>query len=753
MTLCLPFLTGAHPSGKSKYLFMITSRRRLGLVATLLLGCVITSNLSVFAQSQPQDPQEQPDVLRVFTEIVQTDVMVFDKDGKFVKDLRREDFELRIDGKLLSVEFFERITTGSGNEELQLAAARGRDNSGQGVPGSVVPLDRGRTIFFFIDDLHLDQSSATLTRQTITRFLERDMGQNDEVAIASSSGQIGFLQQLTDNLTVLRKALQKFRPRASNLSDSEHPPMKEYQALLISSYDRDTTDFFVEQLLRENQGMRRETAVSMVQSRARIRLAESAVATRNTLIGLERLVRSSRELPGRKIIFFISNGFVVDSINSDMRDRLQRVTSAAARSGVVIYSLDARGLVASLTDISVSMPFDPSGRYERSLNGELFANQDAMNALAADTGGRAFFNTNSFEPAVKRALAETSTYYLLAWKPESSSSPNKSRFRKIEVKLLNKPDLTVRVRRGFYETEPSPASAEAKKDEKASQKPPSEAAQLSSVIAAPFPKRTLPVSLSLSYLNTPDKGEMLSTSLQVPHEFVTFGVGANKTKAALDVAGFIYDEAGRVGAKFGERITITATEANADGPADEKFISSDITYSFPIHLSPGLYQVRVGARDIASGKAGSAQGWIEIPNVAGKKLAMSSLLIGERAENLITNTSAGIPASSEVSLNVSRRFRRDSLLRFLFFVYNAGLDADGKPDAAAQIQVVRDEQPVVTTALRKINSEGITDLARLPYAAEMPLKELSVGRYVLSVTVVDRVTKTSFTQKAKFEIY
>ncbi len=733
---------------------MLTQRSHSRLATAVVILCALVDPLLYSAQSTPQDPKEQPDVVKVFTQLVQTDVMVFDEDGRFANDLKREDFELRIDGKPQSIEFFERITTGSVDEELQLAAARGNGRADRPSIGTTIPLDRGRTIFFFVDDLHLDLAGATLTRKTIKTFLEKEMGQNDEVAITSSSGQIGFLQQLTDNRVVLQKALEKVRPRATTVTDMDRPPMKEYQALLISRYDRDTTDYFIDALIRELPGLTRDSAANMVLARSRQILALGSNITRNTLAGLEGLVRNSSKLPGRKIVFFISNGFLLDGRNSDTVERLRRVTSAAARSGVIIYSMDSRGLVATLSDISFAAPFDPSGRYERSLSGELGATQDGLNALARDTGGRPFFNTNSFETGVKKALTETSTYYLLAWKPDSTAD-NKSRFRKIEVKLVNKPNLNVRVRRGFYDVDPTPTIAETKKSAK---KVPAKAASktsdngLRAVITAPYPERTVPVSLSLSYVNTPDKGEMVSSSMQVPREFVSFGVEGDKSKAAIDVAGFVYDETGRVGATFAQRITISAP-AESSAIENTKHLN-DIIYTFPLHLSPGLYHVRVGARDVVSGKAGSAQAWIEVPNVAAGKLTASSLLIGERAETVMANAAAGEKTSNDqVSLNVARQFRRDSFLRFLFFVYNAGRGADGKPDSAVQVQVLRDSQPVMTAALRRINSEGIPDLARLPYAAEIPLMDLTAGRYLLSVTVVDRITKQSFTQRAKFEIY
>ena len=66
---------------------------------------------------------------------------------------------------------------------------------------------------------------------------------------------------------------------------------------------------------------------------------------------------------------------------------------------------------------------------------------------------------------------------------------------------------------------------------------------------------------------------------------------------------------------------------------------------------------------------------------------------------------------------------------------------------------MRDNQPVVTTPLKKIATEGIADVTRLPYAAEIPLHGLPSGYYVLKVTVIDRASKNSSTQQARFEVY
>ena len=486
--------------------FSIIKTARFGYWSALLLATlagVIWFSPAGRSQTPAQtSTQDQPDVLRVYTQLVQTDVMVFDKEGRFANGLKSSDFELRIDGKTKPIEFFEEITAGSLNEETQLAAARGSLNRVDGGKlTKPAPLDRGRPIFFYIDDLHLDLHSVAATRKLITRFINNEMGQNDEAAITSASGQIGFLQQLTDSKVVLRAALERLKHRPYTVRDFDRPPMSEYQGLLISRGDRDVTDYFVEQTIRENPLMTRDSAEGLVGSRARQLMQQSGFVTRNTLSGLEGLVRSADKLPGRKLVFFVSGGFVLDDFSSDSQFRLQRITSAAARSGVVIYSIDARGLVASLNDPSIASSPDPSGRLQRAEMGELSATQDAMNALAADTGGKATFNTNLLEPSLGQALKKTSTYYLLAWKPESSS-PQSSKFRRIEVKVVNRPDLIVQVRRGFFDREPDLANAKTKTEKPAKtnhSKETSSETELQNLIRTAYPNRDIPVSLSLTY--------------------------------------------------------------------------------------------------------------------------------------------------------------------------------------------------------------------------------------------------------------
>jgi hypothetical protein len=305
------------------------------------------------------------------------------------------------------------------------------------------------------------------------------------------------------------------------------------------------------------------------------------------------------------------------------------------------------------------------------------------------------------------------------------------------------------VRKGYLDVEPEPAVG-ATKPETAEPPPVKTAgAKLREAIGSAYPERGLPILMSADYYDVAGKGATLSTAIQIPVEFLDFTPQpSGKNQATVDVSGVFFDDQGKPQGSFLERIIATSTLGSSSTGADR-----DITFTYPAKLPPGLYQVRVAARDDKSGKTGSAHAWVDIPDLSKKKLAMSSLLLGERTQAMMTNVSNS-GDESPVALSASHRFRRDSTLRFLLFVYNSVISpTDRQPDAAVQVQVVRDDQPVVTTALRKVTTEGIVDLARLPYAAEIPLNSLLPGRYLLQVTVIDRLSKQSISRQTHFDVY
>jgi VWFA-related protein len=732
----------------------ICSLVRFSFAVLLCLGLLFSSTHAQ-QQSQQQAPQQTDDVIRISTDLIQTDVTVLDKQGRFVDNLRREQFELLIDGKPQPITFFERLKAGSTSEETQLAAAKGS-------PGKeVVRLtERGRTIFFYLDDMHLSASSLIRTRKMLLQFVEKEMRPNDQVAITSANGQVGFLQQLTDNKTVLRAAIARLKSSSQATDDREQPAMSEPMAQAIEVYnDMDVVKFYVEPLLA--RGVQFQPAENIVRSRARRILAESYNLTRVTLATLESLARSSSTLPGRKLIFFISDGFLLNPNISDMTDRIRNITNASAKNGIVIYSLDGRGLSVggfSEADNNIMGSGDARGEMtgvvSRYVTRSLSASQEPLRVIAANTGGRAFVNSNSLNVGFAKAIQETSVYYLLAWRPETQTQ-QKEKFRQIEVRVAGRPDLNIQVRRGYYdlapkafaktekvETPPAPPKANAKTKTAAE-------LDLREAIGSPYPTNALPTQLGLVYQDVPDKGVVMTASIQIARQFMTFNHSEDKQTALIDLTGVVLNDNGKPVASFRDRLDVAVYFPKYVGPPRR-----DLVYNFQAPLKPGLYQVRVATRDSKSGRTGSAMQWIEIPDLASHKLSLSSLLLGETTKDAELLKGSDPSAVAESLLTVDRRLARSSKLRFVTYVYNAARGANGTapPDVALQMQILRNDQPVVTTASRKIEPGTAQDPARLPYAAEIPLEALPPGRYVLQVTAIDRISKTTATQRAIFEI-
>ncbi|HWS98981.1 MAG TPA: VWA domain-containing protein [Pyrinomonadaceae bacterium] len=725
------------------------------LFAALLL--LTAGSTTAFGQQTP--PQDKTDdVVRISTELVQTGVTVVDKQGRFVDGLKPEQFELKVDGQPVTPSFFERVTAGTVREEklAEAAVAAGKTAAPAAPAASSY---RGRTIIFFVDDLHLSLDGLGRTRGALKHFIDEQMTPLDQVAFVSTTGQMGFLQQFTDNKTVLRAALERLKPVPMTTRDGDQPPMTEFVALRISNGDRQAAEFYIDKLLEGfvskklgaagARQLNRNGAYEMVKVRANNIVFGVEAVTEATLTSLDNWVNGISQIPGRKLIFFISEGFYLDTRREvgGANAQLQRVTDTATRTGSVIYTIDARGLFAPMADATGDRPLDPKGNLDRATVGEGTISQDGLNALAGDTGGRFLRNQNYFDAWVTRMLDETSNYYLLAWRPPTEEQKG-AKFKRIEVSIAGRPELTVRLPKGFLLGRSAADAAKAAKDKTQ----PAAAAstgkgpegEIKSALTAAAPKKGLPTQLSVGFLDVPGTGPVLTASMQMATDVLGYG-DDGKQPAAIDLAGVVLTEQGKPAGSFKTRLTVNplAENVSVENPG--------VVYNNKVPLKPGLYQVRVAARDDRTGRVGSAIQWIEIPDLASKRLTLSSLMIGGQFVGKRKDAGAG-DAPEQVQFSVDRRFKAGSHLNFLSLVYNATPGGGGAPDLEAQIKITRNGQAIVNTPARKISTPQGTDLARIPYGADIGLNNLPAGRYVLQLTINDRTARTTATQQATFDV-
>jgi VWFA-related protein len=713
----------------------------LYLVLLFLLSFVVAS-----AQQPAPQPSQQPEVIRTNTELVQTAVTVLDKKGNFVDGLQREQFQLTVDGKPREVAFFERIAAGS-TRERELATRGVGVNSNAPLPPATVP---GRTIIFFIDDLHLEPDSLSRTRSMLKHFLDHEMSSRDNVAIVSASGQIGFLEQFTNNRAVLDAALGRLQPRqydANGYGVGSNTKMTEYMALNIDTTKNDTKvlDFYIEECMKGANTFKKASMVlalirasceTQVKNSARAVLMQAAQITQNTYNSLESLMRSASRTPGRKLAFFVSDGFLLDAgpHAATTRDKLDHVIDAAQRAGVVVYTIHAQGLINdAFVDPGGKRPFDGGGRLDLASAGELQARQDALHALAGDTGGRALRNTNFFDRWVSNVLDETSNYYLVAWRPENEQEKT-TKFRQVKIGVMGQPELTVRAPRGYVEgpkRAPSPAVTAAD-----SAKPKTPDTEMRDALVDSFPTHALPVLLSLTYLNTPANGLVVTSALEIAGNGLSFGEDG-KQPATIRVAGVVLSDKGKIAGSFRNQLSINPRNA---GERD-----AGIFYNHHIPLAPGIYQVRVAARDEKSGRVGSAVQWIVVPDLNRNQLTLSSLLLGGQVIEDRKNTTT----NPQVQLSVDHSFARTAPLGYWIFVYNAKRDAGGNPQLTVQTNVLRDGQAVFSSPQRRVNNGG-PDPQRIPFGEELALKTLAPGRYDLRVTITDGLSGVTASQVADF---
>jgi len=716
-------------------------RRKLLLCALFVL---LSAELSFTQQQDASKTQADPDVLRTNTELVQTGVSVFDKQGHFVDGLTKQDFELEIEGRRVPISFFENIVAGSVRDREARIAGSEPNKQERSFPVSA----RRRAIVFFIDDRHLSLDSVGRTRKTLLEFINKKMGQNDLVAIASASGQIGFLQQFTGNKEVLRAAVARLNQIPYVITDygkNPNSPMTEYMALTIERKDDPQVfEFYVQDCMKwsirppgRGQGASRVQCEVEVKNRARQILIQAGTVTLSTYYSLETLLHSAEKMPGSKLAFFISDGFLAESGPRApvAMHQVARIVDEARRAGVVIYTIDARGLISGALDATGNVPFDGGGMLESAHLREIPATQDALNALARDTGGRALRNQNYFDQFINDVVAETSRYYLIAWRPESDDERT-AKFKDIKIRVVGRSDLTVRAARGFTnattaaaDKQPTGLTNEAKSRAKELD------GDLQQALKEFYPSHAIPLQLSLIYLDAPASGPMLTTSVQVPADVLAYDE-ENKKPARVTIAGIILNDHGKPVATFK-----TGLEVRQRLRSDEASDASNVIYNNPAALKPGIYQVRVAARDDRSGLVGSAMEWIVIPDLSMRQLSLSSLMVG------LQNVEA---TGERIQWSVDRKFAHGSRVKFMTFVYNAARLAAGA-NLRAQVYVYRDSQRVISNALAHVETAN-RDPERIPFASDLDLRQLQPGAYVLEVTVEDLTTAKFVSQQTTFYV-
>jgi VWFA-related protein len=691
------------------------------------------------AQNPPaQQPTNQDAAVRISTQLVQVDVVVTDKKGKHVEDLTDADFELLVDGKKQSLSHFSHVNLPPVKRELAQAKKK---TDKQAAPESmptrqIAPNEVRRTIAFIVDDLGLGFASTERVRETLRKFVAEQMQEGDLIAIIRTGNGLGMLEQFTSDKRLLYSAVERliWNPLSRDMSptfgmtssDAAESTLSDSEATAQASAQGDADEFY-----------------------------ESNFTT-GTMGAINFVVRGLRDLPGRKSVILLSDGFKVYSKNDNdnttelILQQMRNLTEQANRSSVVIYSMDAKGLQGLFPGadtggrMTASTLTDAAQSAQETQDGPLF--------LALQTGGFAVTNTNDLNIGIQEAIYDQQSYYLLGFDPEDGTFDR--RYHKIKV-TVNRPGLRVRTRSGFFGVNDS---------DTARPEPKTRGEQLLGSILAPFGKHELSLRMTPVFFNSGKEGPFVRALFHVDCSKLAFKDGPKGQKLLnLELAAFAFDEDGATADVTAHRINLSFDEKQY-----QQVLANGLAYRRDFQLKkPGAYQFRAVLRDDQSGQTGTASQFMRVPDLSKKRLALSGVILTAPKPSAIPASdaanSAANSATGEVSATAAdkpannaqppdmqttpyvRNFPRTGWIQYGAAIYNAATDKKtGQPQVTVQAEIYRDGKSVYQFPARAVELPPKAEAKRFDYVGRLRLNNLPEGKYLLHLVVKDELASKKY---------
>lgn len=694
--------------------------------------------ISIWAQTPVSPVKPSPtttgdDVIRITANLVQLDVTVTDRDGRQVTDLKPEDFEVREEGRGQQITNFSYVevspqrSTPVPGEKLSAGASR--------VPpppeSSRVRADQvRRTMAVLVDDGRMSFGSVGDVRDTLRKFVTEQIEAGDLVGIFRTTGGNRMLQQFTVDRNQLALAARRlvWQPTRENS---------------IDPFETIHGDFAQDQQIAGRLQTDPKSPVS-----ARAAYFDYVSGDPIVIPALRFLINDMRKLPGRKSIVLFSDGLGVTTRTLML---LRFLTDYANRSGVVIYVVDARGLVNNeyVDPSEVSAPSDAARRLK---NRGVFASQNGLNYLAEKTGGTFAHNNNDLGKGLRNALEERRGYYLIGYRPSEDTFKDGVRgFRKIAVKL-KRPGLRVRTREGFVGIPDDVLEVP--------KRPPNANSPLYQVLASPLTALDIPVRLTPVFGQDVTGNSFLRALLHIDGRALNFVDEANGMKRLkLDVAAVTFGQDGRVIDEFTRTHTVRFP---AHGLA--LIQQNGLVYSTDTPVrAPGAYQFRIVVRDTETNKFGTATQFIEIPDLKKGQLSLSSIILTEVVPGARQALPPAAPAEAALSLIQSpanpavRRFAPGISLSYDFLIYNSQIvSGTRKPQITTQARLFHEGREVFAGSELVFDPGQQIDWTRLNSSGVLPLNPaLMAGDYILQITVKDQAAGKKArvaTQSIDFEI-
>ena len=696
----------------------------------------------VAAHAQSQESKEaqknRDEVLTLKSHLVNIDVIVRDKKGKSVTDLKAEDFTIFENGVRQKVEFLDPPLAGVNKSGQPNADAQAASPTPGGRPLNIISL--------VLDGQTTELSNLKSVREGTLKYIRERIADTDTVALFAVSGGLQLLQPFTQDKAKLISAVEK----AYNISGASKNLEQQGIAEEIARRREELKGL-------EGAPPGSAMAQAMIASRVlqqflKLRSQLSLQQSRPILAALAAICEAQRGIPGKKTLVLFSQGFVA---SAPLDWQVQSTVDIANRANVAIYIIDSAGLTAGAPRSGSPVPATPLEGVSalnknedriQAVGGEnvfdhvrhegLDREQDVLYRISGDTGGKFIKGSNDISKGLDQIDQEVRSRYTLAY--YSTDTNFDGSFRKLKVEV-RRPDSHVISRSGYYAIageEIVPLSPEDKK--------------LLASFAAAEANPALPLFAELNPFRSQEGRYVVPLSIEVPPAAVKFDRKGDKQRMQFDVLAVIRETEDKILSRLGGSFDV---EIGAE--QYQSILNNNIFYRQDMELAPGSYSIDLIVRDRLSGKMAARKEKLVLP-FADAEFSTSSVVLSRLALPVKNAPGSGgvlTEGGVQIRPSPSREFRVADNLIIFFELYNAAKNAEtGKPLVRVTVTLMKDDK----AALRPIDymlTETVAEpVPHMTFAKYISLAKLSAGRYVAMIEAMDVVTRKIVKQQASFVI-
>ena len=723
-------------------------------VSLLLIITVGLAPTLVCGQTSPA--QDQEDVVRVRSNEVRLDVVVKDKKGRPIRDLKSSDFEVLEDGVAQKVESFRFVT----RETTVPGTPEAKDNKSAPAPNTIsIPPKRSTpTVTALVFD-RLSPEARALAKKAGLAYAQEGMATGGFTGVFGIDQTLRTVQKFTDDAQLVKDAVEsvtgtaisnynsnagKVRDNVERSNSLDQQIASATGAASAAGAAQDSAGAAaasadVAQASVQQKFLEMET--QMLDHYERLERDQQGFATINSLLAV---ISPMQNLPGRKTIIFFSEGL---KLPPSVVQKFPSVINAANRANVSIYSIDAAGLrteagtteaARELNSIAGAAMAQQARGSERGANGPylraLERNEDllrfdprsGLGSLSDQTGGFLIHDTNDLVSGLRRIDDDMNGYYFLTYVPQNKEYDG--RFRRITVKV-GRSNVDVQSRQGYYAIESAGqlpmldyeiAAIAGARNWKSGQK---DGVLLSGALAYPAGKEGLTLILA-----------------EAPMSAFKFASSSdNKSyNADFSIVALVRDENDQVVQKLSQHYALTGPIQNLEAAT-----KGSVLFYREIKLQPGKYRVQAIAHDAATGAVNVNNTPLELSSIDESRPRLSSVAVLKRAERLTPEEQKRDQPLRLGELlvypNLGERIDRSTAKQLAYFFTAWPAKGATKP-LQMKLEILQNQRSLGSTSgeLPAADQNG-----QIKYAGSFAIDKFMPGDFELKITVSDGQNSTS----------